>query len=273
MSEHKKYRLDLSYIGTNYQGWQTQPNGQGVQDYLRRALEIFLRHPVKLIGASRTDAGVHAEHQVTCFSTSVCINEGKLLRALNALTPHDVGIMSIKQVSEGFHPIFSCTGKVYRYRLWTSESISPFVDRYVWKVPGSLDIDLIERLSGELLGKHDFTSFSASDSDVTSRVREIRDLFIDKRGPLINIWIVGDGFLKQMVRIIVGTLVEFGLKKKRFGSIAEILEAMDRKRAGITAPATGLSLVRIYYESIPSLASIIEESHNGYCMAFSFIVT
>lgn len=258
------YRLDLCYQGTHYQGWQSQPSETGVQDRLEHALATFLRHPVRVTASSRTDAGVHAEQQVVTFKTHVPIDPVRLSRALNSLLPKDIGVLNVQVAKPDFHPILSSLGKAYRYRLWQSEAKNPFVAPFVWKLHPRIDIATIKRLAQEFVGTHDFTSFCATDSSAKTRERTIFEMRVEERGPLVDIWIIGNGFLKQMVRAIVGTLIEFADGKHQGTSIGAMLAARDRKAGGSTAPAQGLSLVHVFYERVMSCEELIRESSQGF---------
>ena len=262
-----KYRLDLSYLGAPFHGWQSQPDGMGVQDYLERALDTILQSKPRILGASRTDAGVHAEQQVAVFTESRELIPDKTIAGLNALTPHEISVFSLTPASDTFHPILSSKAKCYRYRLWTERVLSPFFAPYSWHVKGVLDVAAMTSAAELLKGQHDFTSFCATDSGAKTRVRTIREILIDVRGPLIDIWIMGEGFLKHMVRNIVGTLVEIGLSRRGWSVVPSIIEARNRSMAGMTAPAHGLTLVRILYEDGISCADLIHGAGQGFCVA------
>ena len=261
------YRLDLSYSGAPFHGWQSQPDGMGVQDHLERALGIILKSPIKIMGASRTDSGVHAEHQVAMFTEPRNLEAEKLIAGINALTPREVSVWSLRAVKDGFHPILSAKAKCYRYRVWMSPVVSPFWAAFTWQVKGVLDTVAMDKASILLTGKHDFSSFCAADSGAKTRVRDIKEILIDVRGPLIDIWIMGGGFLKHMVRNIVGTLVEVGLARRPWDSMPLILEGCDRAMAGVTAPAHGLALVKIFYEEVHSCMDLVHKAQGGYSMA------
>jgi len=246
--------MDLAYIGSAFQGWQSQPDGNTVQDALERALRTVLRHELRIMGASRTDTGVHAEHQVATFRSRKPIQCELVLRSLQALVPSTIGVLDLRPWSDDFHPILSAKSKVYRYRIWLGTPQNPFTRPYVWSIHQTLDIAALEEAARHLLGTHDFRSFCASDASVSTYDRTIFDVRWVKRGPLLEFYILGDGFLKQMVRSLVGTLVNVGLGKQKPGDINRILQAHDRRQAGQTAPAQGLSLLRIFYdvtETIP----------------------
>ncbi len=248
------YRLDLAYIGSSFQGWQSQPNGLTVQDSLEKAIRIALRQELRILGASRTDTGVHAEHQVATFRSRNELDCFQSLKSIQALVPSTIGVMDLRPWDYDFHPVFHAKSKVYRYRIWTGTPQNPFFRPYVWPLHQKLDVSAMQEAAKDLLGYHDFQSFCASDSSVMTYDRTIFDIRWVQRGPLLEFYILGDGFLKQMVRSVVGTLVEIGLGKRSPTEIKEILLAKDRKAAGQTAPAQGLSLLRIFYaltERIP----------------------
>lgn len=246
------YRMDLAYLGTSYFGWQSQTHRRTLQDHLEKALSTLLRHSVQTIAASRTDSGVHAEHQVVLFRTDVSFHEEKWMRSLNGLLPEDIGVLGIKPADLEFHPIYSAQGKIYRYRIWQGPSRHPHWAHSSWSIHKHINVEAMRNGASFFEGVHDFTSFCALDSSARTRLRHVYGIEIVEKGPMIEIWVFGKGFLKQMVRIMVGTLVDVGLGKKKPEDIAEILRAQNRVAAGKTAPAQGLSLVRIYYQDLPS---------------------
>lgn len=250
----KQYLLELSYDGAPFFGFQSQPEGNTVQDCIEAALATFLRHPVRIVGSSRTDSGVHAHQQFAVFRTAVVFDPVKLVLALHALMPATIAVRAISEVPESFHPIRSATAKLYRYKLWTS----PFRDadsfRRCWWVKKPLAMPVLWRESGALIGRHDFASFCAADSSAKTTVRQLYDIRIRQKGHLIEVWVLGEGFLKQMVRAVVGTLVQHGCSGSSYGlsqaslpPMAAILASKDRKAAGMTAPAHGLCLERVFF--------------------------
>ncbi len=241
------YRLDLAYIGTSFQGWQSQPNGQTVQDTIERALRIVLRQQLRILGASRTDTGVHAEHQVATFRSLVPIDCYQTLKSVQALVPSNIGILELQPWAAEFHPVIDAKAKVYRYRIWLGSPQNPFVRPYVWHFHHPLDVSLMQKAAQDLLGYHNFQGFCASDASVATFDRTIFDVRWIQRGPILEFYILGDGFLKQMVRCLVGTLTEIGQGKRPADDINRILLSGDRKEAGQTAPAQGLALLRIFY--------------------------
>lgn len=249
-SKEQLYRLDLRYIGTPFQGWQSQTSGSGIQDQVEKALATILRHPTRVVGASRTDSGVHAEHQVATFRTPVTFDEIRWLKSLNGILPPEIGVTGVQPVEPEFHPIYSAQGKAYRYRLWQGASRHPMLTPYVWTLHRDLDRDAMRLAASSLVGTHDFTSFCALDSSAKTRVRHVLEISISDHGPLVDIWVVGKGFLKQMIRIMVGTLVEIGMGKRPPEDMGNILLAKNRDAAGITAPANGLTLIEIFYGDV-----------------------
>ena len=260
----QRYRIDLRYDGRPFQGWQSQPDGSGVQDHLEKALTTFLRHELRVTGASRTDSGVHAEHQVATFSTPVPFDERRWLRSLDGLLPPAVGVRRLAPVNAEFHPILAAKGKAYRYRIWSGMSRHPFGAPYVWALPPGLNVERLVDEARSFVGRHDFTSFCAADSSAKTRERTVFDVAVRADGPLIEIWVVGEGFLKQMVRSMVGTLVDIAEGREAEGAIPKILAAKDRRAGGQTAPAAGLCLVEIFYEGIKSVDELRQEAARGF---------
>jgi tRNA pseudouridine38-40 synthase len=263
----KLYRLDISYIGTSYYGFQSQPHGNTVQDFLEKALATFCKHPVRVTAASRTDTGVHAEHQVVTFKAAAGLDHYRMLKALNALLPDSIRVVSVCYPEFDFHPMTSSTGKVYRYRIWRSPGESPFVMPFVWVLTTPLDIAAMRVAANGLIGVHDFTSFCAADSSAASKVRRVRDIQILECGPMLEFWFIGDGFLKQMIRNIVGTLVNVGKGVYPPDEVARILAAKSRLAAGMTVPGQGLALVRILFGDDTNLGTLLEASRTGYNVA------
>jgi tRNA pseudouridine38-40 synthase len=243
-------KLTLEYDGTDYVGWQRQANGVSVQGLLEEALRPIEGAPVNVSGAGRTDAGVHALGQVASFRLTATIKPERLVRALNAVLPPDIRAVDAQDVPGDFHARFSATGKVYEYRIINHQTVSPFLRRFVWQVVPALDVAAMRRASQLLVGRHDFAAFQAVRSTATSTERTIRRLeWTEGQGsetPLV-MQVEGDGFLRHMVRTIAGTLVQIGLRRWPVDYMSEILESRARIRAGNTAPAAGLFLVRVLY--------------------------
>ncbi len=261
------YKLELAYIGSDFCGWQSQPSGESVQDHIERGLGILLRKKTRIIGASRTDTGVHAEHQVAIFKTDKKIKDVlKFRRSLNALIPKSVAVHVLESVSSDFHPIYSAKAKLYRYRIWSGDSLSPFVRPYVWHLPAKLSIAPMVEASQYLIGSHNFKSFCASDSSVSTFERKIIDVRWKEHKNLIEFFVLGEGFLKQMVRNLVGTLVEVGAGKRTVESVNELILLKNRTLAGRTAPPEGLSLVQIYYDQKEDIS---ESDCSSYTFGFN----
>ncbi len=245
------YRMDLNYNGALFNGWQSQPNGNTVQDVLEKAIATALRRNVRIVGASRTDTGVHAEHQVATFRLPYEIDCARVFRSLQALVPMSVGILGLYPATHDFHPITSAHSKLYRYRIWLGPGTNTFIRPYSWAIPYPLNFAAMREAGDFFVGRHHFKSFAAVDGSSKTFDRTIVDLKWVKKGDgLLELYILGEGFLKQMVRNIVGTLVEVGQCKRRPDDVPAILAAADRRAAGMTAPAAGLSLVEIHYEPL-----------------------
>ncbi|OPY89418.1 MAG: tRNA pseudouridine synthase A [Syntrophus sp. PtaU1.Bin208] len=244
----RNLKLVVEYDGTAYRGWQRQGELPTIQKIIEEAIGRITRESITLHGSGRTDAGVHALNQVANFRTESGIPVGNLLRGTNSLLPEDIAIKELEEVDEDFHSRYSAKSKSYLYRIFNSPIRSPLERNSAWFVRASLDLEKMARALLLLRGNHDFTSFCAAGSDVKSCVRTIlsteiiRDPF-----PVISISIEADGFLRHMVRNIVGTLVELGTGEEAPEIIRDILEARDRGRAGITAPPQGLFLQEVRY--------------------------
>lgn len=242
-------KLTTAYDGTAYAGWQRQENAPTVQAAVEDALTEIEGRRVVITGAGRTDAGVHALAQVASCRFTHAIGTPDLRRALNAKLPSDIRIVEVEEVAETFHARFSATGKIYRYRIDTGVVADPFTTRLAWHVSDALDVPAMARAGEVLLGRHDYAAFQthASDSSVASTIRTIRRLDIQTDGRYLTVDIEGDGFLRHMVRTIVGTLVEVGRGDRSSGELADVLASHRRERAGPTAPAHGLFLVCVLY--------------------------
>lgn len=265
-----RLRFDMVYKGGGFSGWQSQPDGSAVQDAFRAVLETVLR--IKdpwLVAASRTDAGVHAEMQVVAVEIPCELPDlMKLRRSMNALLPAGVAISSILPTKDDFHPVYQSISKVYRYRLWTGDWDNPFIADQVWRIKMPADLSAMDRNLRMLAGTHDFSSFCAADSSAKTRERTIHDIQVRSNGDLIDVWIQGAGFLKQMVRNIVGTAVDLDLGKiDAARDMAGVLTLRDRTKAGRTAPARGLCLVHIDFDSVTPLDDVIRRGDRGFKVA------
>jgi len=264
----QKYQAIVAYIGTQFSGFQSQPDGTAVQDHLERALRTILRVPkIRIRGASRTDRGVHAEKQVITFSAVAGLEPSRLWVQLNGVLPPDIRILSVSLAPADFSPL-SASAKVYRYRVWVGRCYNPMVAPFVWQVRGPLDVEVLRQETQAAVGRHNFTSFCSHDSHALTKDRTLLAVEVDGRGPLINIWIQGEGFLKQMIRILVGTWVEAAIGKRAAGEMAWLLGQKNRALAGITAPAKGLSLVDIFYDGfLPPLSQTLHQADSGFSVA------
>jgi tRNA pseudouridine38-40 synthase len=250
MSCVRNIKLTVAYEGTAYHGFQKQ-GGTGlptVQEELERCLSTLAGKKVQVIGASRTDAGVHARGQVVNFNAyGWNIPTGRIPLALNGVLPGDIVVLNSEDVPEDFHARFSAVSKEYRYSIHNSRLPDPFLKRYSYFFPRPLDIEDIRAGANYLKGKHDFSAFRAEGAPLKSTVRTVYDIRIEYRGNLLELFFRGDGFLHNMIRIIVGTLIEVGLKKYPPQAIPRILAGGDRAGAGPTAPPRGLCLMAVYY--------------------------
>ena len=248
-------KLTLAYDGGDYVGWQRQLVGRSIQGELERAFEEIEGQRIAVHGAGRTDAGVHALAQVASIRLAHDIEVDSLVRALNAKLPLDVRVLSVEQVEDQFHARFYSRRKVYRYFIAPGPMVSPFVRRYAWHVAELLDITAMNEAAVALLGQHDFAAFQAVGSDVETTIRTIFEVTIGTRQlpevestpPLISVDVIGDGFLRHMVRIMVGTLVSVGKGQRPASAMSALISSGDRECAGITAPAHGLFLVSVVY--------------------------
>lgn len=240
-------RLLLEYDGTSYAGWQVQPDQNTIQGRLEAALETITGEPIRVVGSGRTDAGVHAIGQVGHFTTHSAMASNEFLRALNAILPRDIAVREVAEAPEGFHARYQATRKCYRYVLLQGESRSAFGHRYGWEVGYLLDVTAMGQAAKSLVGTHDFSAFRASGGAPTDPVRTLHRLDIEEQDGDIIVLAEADGFLRHMVRNLVGTLVEVGSGRLRTDEVKAILEARDRSRAGPTAPPQGLFLIEVTY--------------------------
>jgi len=244
----RNVRLLVEYDGTDFHGWQVQPQVRTVQGELQDALRTMTGESASVKGASRTDAGVHALGQVAHFMTSSRIATEQFAKGLTALTGPDVAVVASEEVSESFSARRNARGKIYRYALWNGRAPSPIRRRTSWHVRGALDLSAIRTAAGHLVGRHDFAAFRAASCDQPTTIREILGLEVSgATGDLVEVTIEGTAFLQHMVRIMVGTLVEVGLGRRPPEEVAAIRESLDRRRAGQTGPAHGLCLVKVHY--------------------------
>ncbi|HEY4056075.1 MAG TPA: tRNA pseudouridine(38-40) synthase TruA [Kofleriaceae bacterium] len=273
----RRIRLVVEYDGSQLSGWQRQANAPTVQQHLEETLAQLLQHPVQVAGASRTDAGVHARGQVCAFSTEKAIPLHGIRRGMNSLLPDTIAVRSAEEVAEDFHPRFQSTGKHYRYTILNAPDRSPRWRNHAWHHSERLDLELMREGARHLIGEHDFAAFRAAGCAARTTTRRISDIQIGGptlggaetgrnwsnpplAGPggvgprppagLVAIDVRGNAFLRNMVRILVGTLVEVGTGARPPAQVAEILAGLDRTRAGKTAPPQGLELMEVRYDGV-----------------------
>lgn len=242
-----RFKLIVEYDGTNYHGWQVQPDGPTIQAVLEDAIARMLGEATRVAAAGRTDAGVHASGQVVCFSLQRHASPETLLRGLNALTPRDISIRGVEVVPDDFDPRRAARSRVYSYRIWNARWPSPFWQRYAWHVSRPLDTERMRSAAACLVGERDFSSFQAAGCDAEHAVRQVLRSEIEQADHLITYTIEATAFLRHMVRNIVGTLVEVGTAQREVADLLRLLAARDRTRAGPTAPAHGLCLSQVNY--------------------------
>lgn len=245
---HKKIKLTLSYDGTCYQGWQRQKSAPTIQQVLEEKLGLMTREQVRVTGSGRTDAGVHAEAQVCHFTTRSEIPLQAFKKGLNSLLPQDILVRRAEIVPFDFHAQFNALSKTYEYRILNTKDPDVFLRRYVWHLPLPLDTDSMQMCLKALVGRHDFSSFRSAGGSAVSPVRTVlrAQLESDEQG-LVRLVFEADGFLRHMVRNIVGTVVAVGTGRISPERFMEIMEAGDRREAGIKAPSKGLFLMSVRY--------------------------
>lgn len=243
----KKICLTIQYNGKNFCGWQKQDGKRTVQDVLENKISELLKEKVNLFASGRTDAGVHAVSQTAHFETNSNFDLNKLPFAINFGLDNDVCVLKAKEVSQNFHARFSVKSKIYLYKIYVSKIRKPLKEGFATQVIYDLNLDKMKKATKFFLGQHNFFAFCSSGSSVKDFVRTINKLEIKKLNDEIHFLISGNGFLYNMVRIIVGTLIDVGREKIMPEEIAEIIESKDRKRAGETMPAHGLYLYKVVY--------------------------
>lgn len=242
--EKKRVLLTVAYDGTAYHGWQLQNNGATIEGELNRCLSQLLQEPIQVIGASRTDAGVHALGNVAVFDTVARMPADKISYALNQRLPEDIRIQVSREVPGDWHPRHVESRKTYEYRIYRGAFAMPTRRLYTYFTYCKLDVDAMRQGAQYLVGEHDFKSFCQTGAQVESTVRRIYSIELEEEGAELALRICGGGFLYNMVRIIAGTLMEVGQGKRRPEEIRSILSACDRRAAGPTAPAHGLTLLK-----------------------------
>lgn len=240
-------KLVLGFDGTRYEGWQSQKKGNTLQEVFEKILHKIFKESIHLTGSSRTDSGVHALGFVAHFKTHSKLPDSKIKSALNFYLPRDIVVFSAKTAADDFHARFHARSKIYRYQIWNSTTRPLFESPVVLWYPHPLSVELMKKGAKPLLGKHDFGAFADRPDEKKNLVRTIQKIRFIKKGPLLKIEIQGDGFLRHMIRIIVGTLIDAGRKKISPEKVSEILKSKNRSTAGPTAKAHGLTLVKVKY--------------------------
>ena len=242
-----RVKLTVAYDGTDYCGWQVQPNGITIEEVLNKALSELFEEDIKVIGASRTDSGVHAKGNVAIFDTDSEMDASRISFALNSRLPRDIVVVDSTQVPDDWHPHLADSIKTYEYRILNTTFDDPLRFRYTHHYHYDLDVDAMNEAAKHLIGTHDFTSFSSVKAQVKTFTRTLTEVSVNRNGDEIIIRCVGSGFLYNMVRIITGTLIRVGEGRISPDDITGIIEAGDREKAGPTAPAKGLTLIGIEY--------------------------
>jgi tRNA pseudouridine38-40 synthase len=244
----RNIRLTLEYDGTSYCGWQRQKNGLSVQQVIEESIGRITGENVRVIGSGRTDSGVHALCQIANFHTNSSLKERSLLLGINSVLPGDIVIRRLEEADPDFHACFSAKSKVYLYQI-CNRPVRPVIERrYSWFLWESLSVETMRDCADLFLGRHDFSSFCSTHSDSADRLRTILSLKLEKDSrQMIRIFIEADGFLRYMVRTIVGVLADVGLGKCTKEEVVEMMEAKDRRTARLTAPPHGLFLLKVKY--------------------------
>lgn len=246
-----RLKLTIAYEGTQYQGWQVQKVGLGIQQLIEEAVASVFQIPVRLHGSSRTDTGVHARGMIAHFdlpAEKLRMKVSKVALALNAKLPDDIRIMSSVEAPEGFHARFDAKGKQYRYLVYNYHCHDPLLRRFAWHVPQELNIEAVRKAATHFVGKRDYAAFANNRNyEMESTVRTLYRCDVRKQGNLLRFVIEGDGFLYKMCRGIVGTIIQVGQGRFSPADVPKMLEARDRRLAGMTAPAHGLVLWKVFY--------------------------
>ena len=239
--------LTISYNGSKYCGFQVQNNGITVAERVQDAIERITGHRSDIKGCSRTDSGVHANMFCISFKTECDISCHRLRRAFDAVLPEDIAALSVEEVDDDFHARYSCVAKRYVYKIWNSTAKTPFYSDLTLHYPRKIDVELLNKAAAYFVGTHDFFGFCSSGSSVVDTTRTVYDCHLSRDGDIVTVSITGNGFLYNMVRIVVGTLLEVNEGKILPDDIPDIIASRDRNRAGSTARAHGLYLDKVYY--------------------------
>jgi len=240
------YKIKIQYDGTDFSGWQIQKDRRTIQGEISRVLKIITGSKTRVTGSGRTDAGVHALGQVANFITKLNIESESMLKALNSLLPPSIRIVESKIVPDSFNAMFNCIEKTYRYTIFQGKIISPFLYRYALHYPFYLDLDSMKEASRFLIGEKDFSAFTVK-SSAKNHKKNLKEIRFERKGEKTDIYFTGNGFLRYMVRTLVGTLIEVGNGKIKVEEIEEIIKSKDRSKAGPTSPPQGLFLIEAKY--------------------------
>ncbi len=243
----RRIKLVIEYDGSTFHGWQMQGNAHSVQEEVERAVLRITGENCRVTGAGRTDTGVHAYGQVAHFDTRSGIPADKFAAALNSFLPQEVSVIFSQEVPEDFHARFSAAGKTYEYRILNRQTRSPILSKRAWHIREVLELEAMKLAAAGFVGKHDFSAFCSSGHSVSTFDRTIFTSEWSQEGDCLIYRVSGNGFLYNMVRIMVGTMVEIGMKKRPVTDLEALFEGKDRNQAGITAPPHGLYLVRVHY--------------------------
>lgn len=245
----QRYKATFAYDGSSYSGFQIQPNGKTVQAEIERALQKMHKgQAISVTASGRTDTGVHARGQVIHFDSPLVLPSERWVKALNGLVPDDIAFYTVEAVSSQFHARFDATGKTYKYFLYNGTVRDPFKRHYAYHFQYPIQIEKMRRAAKELVGTFDYTSFCSAKTEVACKVRTVSEIKIDQMDGELVFSLTGNGFLYNMVRIIVGTLIDVGTGRIAVEAIPSIIAAKDRTVAGKTAPAHGLYLWEVFYD-------------------------
>ena len=244
----RNIKLTIRFDGSGFHGWQIQENAVTVQQTVVEAIERIIGCRVTLNGCSRTDSGVHANMFCCNFRTDKDIDCRKLIRGLNAVLPDSIAVYRCENVDVDFHSRFDCRGKEYIYKIWNSEAKNPFMKNLALHYPYRLDVEMLNSQASDFVGTYDFSAFCSSGTDVADKTRTVYSCNVKREGDMVVFSVKGDGFLYNMVRIMVGTLLDINSGKIEKGTVRDIIFSKDRKLSGITAKAEGLYLNEVYYD-------------------------
>ena len=243
-----RFRALVEYDGTDFAGWQLQPDAVTIQGALEQALTTILGHPARVEAAGRTDAGVHARGQVVAFDTVRPVDARKLLKSWNALAGPSIAIRELTETTPGFDPRRDAKRRTYEYRIHNASFASPFTRRFAWHVHEPLEVEAMNAAASLLVGEHDFSAFQAADCDAEHAIREVYESRFGRDGETLIYRIAATAFLRHMVRAVVGTLVEVGRGERTVDAFERVFTSRERTQAGPTAPAHGLCLLRVDYD-------------------------